>query len=100
MIDQKYFGTSSVFLSESTAQSQSSLPISIKLTPLKSSTKNPVLNLDKPSASWICKVFVSNSSKLNDVVVSRFAILSSNLPISFMVNLTLSSIIIFASSGW
>ena len=42
LIDQKYFGTSNVFVSVSTAQSQSSSPISIKLTPLKSSTKNPV----------------------------------------------------------
>ena len=78
---------------------QSILSISIKLVFLKSSTKNPVLNLVKPSASWICNVFVSNSSKLNDEVISKFSILSSNLPISLMVNLTLSVNVIIASSG-
>ena len=73
--------------------------MSIKFVFLKSSTKNPVLNLDNPSASWICKVLVSSSSKLKEEVTSKFSILSSNLPMSLMVNLTLSVNVIFASSG-
>ena len=65
----------------------------------KSSTKNPDLNLFKPWASWICKVWVFNSSKLNEVTVSNVSILSSNSPISFMVNLLLSITLTSASSG-
>ena len=52
---------------------------------LKSSTKNPVLNLDNPSASWICNVFVSNSSNDKDVNSSRVSILSSKPPMSLIV---------------
>ena len=78
---------------------QSISSISIRFVFLKSSTKNPVLNLDKPSASWICNVLVSNSSKLKDEVISKFLILSSNLPMSLIVNLTLSVKTIFASAG-
>ena len=66
---------------------------------LKSSTKNPDLNLDKPSASCIWSVFVSNSSKLKDVTISKFSTLSSILPISLIVYLRLSIIVMIASLG-
>ena len=39
------------------------------------------------------------SKRLNDVTTSRFSILSSNLPISLIVYLTLSTRVTFASSG-
>ena len=82
-----------------TSHLQSGFLMSSKLLSLKSSTKKPVLNLDNPSASCICRVFVSNSSKLKEVIVSKFSILSSNLPISLIVNLLLSIIMTLASSG-
>ena len=63
---------------------------------LKSSTKNPDLNLS-PVASLICKVFVSTSNKLKLVIISKFSILSSNFPISLMVYLLLSINLISAS---
>ena len=99
LIDQKLTGAISSLSSVFTVTLQSSSSVSIKLVFLKSSTKNPVLNLDNPSASCICNVFVSSSSKLKDDVTSKFSILSSNLPISFIVNLTLSTILTIASSG-
>ena len=97
--DHKCVGTVNSWASVSTVTLQSISPTSKRFVFLKSSTKNPVLNLVNPSASWICKVFVSSSSKVNDEVTSKFSILSSNLPISLMVNLTLSTKVIIASSG-
>ena len=73
--------------------------LSIKSLVLKSSTKNPDLNLDNPSASWICKVFVLTSNKDNVVVNSRFSILSSRDPISLIVYLLLSTKVIVTSLG-
>ena len=99
LTDQKLTGAVNSFASVSTVTSQSISPMSIRLVFLKSSTKNPVLNLESPSASWIWSVLVSNSSRLKDDVISKFLILSSNLPISLMVNLTLSVKTIFASLG-
>ena len=64
---------------------------------LKSSTKNPDLNLSKLSTSLTWKVFVSSSSKERDVSSSRFSILSSSSPISLMVYLLLSTALIKAS---
>ena len=64
---------------------------------LKSSTKNPDLNLSKLSTSLTWKVFVSSSSKERDVISSRFSILSSSSPISLMVYLLLSTALIKAS---
>ena len=51
--DQKLVVDSNSCLSVLTVTLQSTSSILIKLVFLKSSTKNPVLNLDKPSASWI-----------------------------------------------
>ena len=65
---------------------------------LKSSTKNPDLNLSKLSASLTWKVLVSSSSNESEVTTSRFSILSSSLPISLIVYLLLSTTVIFASS--
>ena len=98
-IDQKSKGTINSLLSGSTDTLQSGSLVSKKSVFLKSSTKNPVLNLDKPSISWTCKVFVSSSSKLNEVTSSKASILSSRLPISLIVYLTLSATLTFASSG-
>ena len=71
----------------------------IKLAFEKSSTKNPVLNLLKPCASCICKVWVFNSNKDNDVVISNLSSLSSILPISLIVYLLLSTNNSLASLG-
>ena len=98
-IDQKSKGTINSLLSGSTDILQSGSFTSKKSVFLKSSTKNPVLNLDKPSVSWTCKVFVSSSNKLNEVTCSKVSILSSSLPISLMVYLTLSATLTNASSG-
>ena len=65
---------------------------------LKSSTKNPDLNLSKLSASLTWKVLVSSSNNESEVTTSRFSILSSSLPISLIVYLLLSTTVIFASS--
>ena len=64
---------------------------------LKSFTTKPLLNLFSPSASLTCNDFVSNSSALNDVIVSKFSILFSNSPMSRIVNLRLSFNLIRAS---
>ena len=53
LTDQKLVVVSNSCFSTSTVTLQSTFSISIKLVFLKSSTKNPVLNLDKPSASCI-----------------------------------------------
>ena len=65
---------------------------------LKSSTKNPDLNLSKLSTSLTWKVFVSSSNKESDVVSSRVYILSSSLPMSLIVYLLLSTALTSASS--
>ena len=62
-IDQTSMGTLSSFLPLSTVTLQSKLVLSNKSEFLKSSTKNPDLNLVNPSASWTWSVLVSNSSK-------------------------------------
>ena len=84
---------------DKTSHLQSGFWRSSKLVFLKSSTKNPVLNLDNPSASWTCNVLVSNSSNERDVNSSRFSILSSRVPISLIVYLRLSTRVIFAFLG-
>ena len=66
---------------------------------MKSSTKNPDLNLFNPWESFTSKVFVSNSSNDKDVNSSKFSTLSSILPISLIVYLLLSTRDIFTSSG-
>ena len=98
-IDQKSKGTFNSLSSELMLILQSGSLVSNKSIFLKSSTKNPVLNLVKPSKSWTWRVFVSSSSKLNEVTSSKTSILSSSLPMSFMVYLTLSATLIIASSG-
>ena len=85
------------FLSTSTLQSGSE--ISKNVLSAKSSTKNPVLNLSKPSESWTCKVFVLNSKILKEVKVSKFSTRSSIFPISLIVYLLLSTVDITASLG-
>ena len=57
---------------------------------LKSVTTNPDLNLLRPFASVTSLVAASNSSKLKDVISSRFSILVSNAAMSRIVNLLLS----------
>ena len=65
---------------------------------LKSSTKNPDLNLSRLSTSLTWNVLVSSSNNDNEVTTSRFSILSSSLPISLIVYLLLSTTFITASS--
>ena len=57
---------------------------------LKLSTNIPLLNLSFPLESSTFKVFVLSSSKVKDVSLSKFSILSSRLPISLIVYLLLS----------
>ena len=71
----------------------------IKLLFLKSSTKNPVLKRLFPWASWICKVFVSNSNNESEVTSSKFLTLLSIPPISLIVYLRLSTNLKIASWG-
>ena len=65
---------------------------------LKSSTKNPDLNLSRLSTSLTWNVLVSSSNKDKEVITSRFSILSSSLPMSLIVYLLLSTTFITASS--
>ena len=71
----------------------------INLLSLKLLTAKPVLNLSKPSASLTWKDFVSSSSAFNVVVFSRLTILFSRAPISLIVNLRLSLILIDGCSA-
>ena len=87
---------SSVLVSISTRQSK--LDLSILRVSLKSSTKNPDLNLS-PVASLTCKDLVSSSSIVKLVTISKFVTLLSILPISLIVYLLLSIRDIFASFG-
>ena len=61
---------------------------------LKLLTTNPVLNLLRPSLSFTWRVFVSSSSALKDVIISKFWILFSKAPISLIVKRRLSNILI------
>ena len=70
---------------------------SINALSLKSFTTKPDLNLFKPSASLTWNVLVSNSNALNEVILSKFSILCSSLPISRIVYLRLSFILIIGS---
>ena len=63
---------------------------SIRVLSLKSLTINPDLNLSNPFWSVTAIVFAVSSSIVKLVTSSRLSILSSNLPISRMVNLLLS----------
>jgi len=56
----------------STVELASGSLVLIKLVPLKLSTKNPDLNLLRPSTSWICSVFVLSSNRVREVNSSTF----------------------------
>ena len=71
---------------------------SIRLISLKLSTKNPDLNLS-PTSSIICNDFVSSSSIVKLVTISKLVILLSSLPISLIVYLLLSTKVILALLG-
>ena len=89
-------GVISCLLAVSTSDNVS--PPSSLAVSLKSSTKKPLLNLSRPSASLTWKVFVSTSSRERLVTSSRVSILSSSAPISRIVYLLLSTVVTTASS--
>ena len=76
---------------DSLSTSTKETPVFILSEFLKSSTKNPVLNLFRLLASCICKVAVFSSKSDNDVTFSRFSTLFSIFPMSLIVYLRLST---------
>ena len=93
-IDQKSTALINSLLKMSTSHREPvSLEKSIKFLLEKSLTTNPVLNRFKPSASFTSRVCALVSSAVKEVVSSKFSILFSNAPMSLIVNLLLSDIL-------
>ena len=98
LIDQKSTALINSLLITSTSHREPvSLEKSIKFLSEKLLTTNPVLNLLSPSASLTSKDCVLTSKALKEVVNSKFSILFSRAPISLIVNLLLSYILILGA---